>query len=67
MTSATGYLPATNIPPQTPVAVYAAGKELPLGIGLTLMSTDDIRSINKNIGVENITYLGDDLWNHNKL
>ena len=67
MTSATGYLPEKNIPVQTPVAVYAAGKNLPLGIGLTLMSTDEIRSVNKNIGVENISYLGDDLWTHNKL
>ncbi|GAA5988221.1 hypothetical protein JCM5350_007616 [Sporobolomyces pararoseus] len=64
MTSATGYLPPTekNIPKGTPVAVHAYGKENALAIGLTAMSTDDIRSINKNIGVDMIHFLGDDLW-----
>jgi PUA domain protein len=64
MTSATGYLPPTeqNIPKTTPVAVHAYGKENALAIGLTAMSTDDIRSINKNIGVDMIHFLGDDLW-----
>ncbi|GAA5822084.1 hypothetical protein JCM3770_007011 [Rhodotorula araucariae] len=69
MTSATGYLPPSsdNIPKGTPVAVYAYGKEHPLAIGLTSMSTDDIRGINKNIGVENVAFLGDDLWKVEKL
>lgn len=31
------------------------------------MSTDDIKRLNKNVGVENITSLGDDLWSINKL
>jgi len=64
MTSATGYLPPTeqNIPKGTPVAVHAYGKENALAIGLTAMSTDEIRSLNKNIGVEMIHFLGDDLW-----
>ncbi|GAA5897039.1 translation machinery-associated protein 20 [Sporobolomyces salmoneus] len=64
MTSATGYLPPTeeNIPKTTPVSVHAYGKENALAIGLTAMSTDEIRSLNKNIGVEMIHFLGDDLW-----
>lgn len=64
MTSATGYLPPTesNIAKGEPVAVYAYGKENPLAIGLTAMSTDDIRNLNKNIGVEMVHFLGDDLW-----
>ncbi|GAA5841267.1 hypothetical protein JCM5353_001483 [Sporobolomyces roseus] len=64
MTSATGYLPPTeqNIPKGTPVAVHAYGKENALAIGLAAMSTDEIRSLNKNIGVEMIHFLGDDLW-----
>jgi len=69
MTSATGYLPPSehNIPSGTPVAVYAYGKEHPLAIGLTKMSTNDIRDLNKDIGVENIAFLGDDLWKVDKL
>ncbi|KWU41636.1 hypothetical protein RHOSPDRAFT_22610, partial [Rhodotorula sp. JG-1b] len=64
MTSPTGYLPpsSANIPSDSPVAVHAYGKEHALAIGLLAMSTDEIRSLNKNIGVENVTFLGDDLW-----
>ncbi|GAA5833907.1 hypothetical protein JCM3766R1_002465 [Sporobolomyces carnicolor] len=69
MTSATGYLPPTehNIAKSTPVAVHAYGKENALAIGLTAMSTDEIRSINKNIGVDMIHFLGDDLWKVDRL
>lgn len=67
LTSSTASLPSENLPVGTPVAVYAAGKELALGIGLLSMSTDDIKSINKNIGVENICHLGDDLWSVTRL
>ncbi|ORY89147.1 PUA-like domain-containing protein [Leucosporidium creatinivorum] len=69
LTSPTAYLPPTsaNIPSGTPVAVYAYGKEEALAIGLTAMSTDDIRNINKNCGVETVTYLGDDLWRLEKI
>lgn len=38
-----------------------------LGIGLTTMSTDDIKRLNKNVGVENVAFLGDDLWVLNKI
>ncbi|BGP12102.1 hypothetical protein JCM10213_005209 [Rhodosporidiobolus nylandii] len=69
MTSAGGYLPPTeqNVPKGQPVAVHAYGKEHALAIGLLAMSTDEIRSVNKNIGVENVTYLGDDLWKVGRL
>ncbi|GAA5993543.1 hypothetical protein JCM10908_000641 [Rhodotorula pacifica] len=69
MTSPTGYLPPTshNIPSGSPVAVHAYGKEHALAIGLLAMSTDEIRSVNKNIGVENVTFLGDDLWKVDRL
>ncbi|KDE09387.1 hypothetical protein MVLG_00293 [Microbotryum lychnidis-dioicae p1A1 Lamole] len=69
LTSPTAFLPPSeaNIPVGHPVAVHAYGKEEALAIGLTAMSTDDIRSINKNMGVENVTYLGDDLWKVDKL
>jgi len=47
----------------TVVAVMAEGKEHALAVGCTQMSTDDITSINKGIGVENLHYLNDGLWN----
>lgn len=44
------------------VAVYAEGKEHALAIGRLTMSTDDIKKVNKGIGVDLIAYLGDGLW-----
>lgn len=48
-----------------PVAIYAEGKEYATAIGLTRMSTEDIRTINKDIGVETLHYLNDGLWKTN--
>ena len=50
-----------------PVAIFAEGKEHPLAIGVTTMSTADIRDINKDIGVELVHYLNDGLWKSPKL
>mmetsp|Transcript_8965 Transcript_8965/g.23028 ORF Transcript_8965/g.23028 Transcript_8965/m.23028 type:complete len:185 (+) Transcript_8965:103-657(+) len=50
-----------------PVAIYAEKKEHALAVGLTKMSTEDIRSINKDIGVEMVHYLNDGLWKQNIL
>ena len=47
----------------TIVAVFAEGKQHPLAIGCTSMSTSDIASKNKGIGVETYHYLNDGLWN----
>ena len=46
----------------TVVAIFAEGKTHPLAIGKTSMSTEDIRTKNKGIGVENYHYLNDGLW-----
>jgi malignant T-cell-amplified sequence len=64
LTSKGGYLPSADdaLPKDTPVAIFAEGKEHPLGIGITKLSTEDMRKINKDVGVETATYLGDDLW-----
>ncbi|CAG8467536.1 22371_t:CDS:2 [Racocetra persica] len=51
-----------DLPTDTIVGVFAEGKEHALAIGLTKMSTEDIKKINKNIGVENVHYLNDPLW-----
>jgi PUA domain protein len=40
----------------------AEGKQHALAIGYTKMSAQDIRSINKGIGVDNMHYLNDGLW-----
>ncbi|GBC06922.1 hypothetical protein RclHR1_07140009 [Rhizophagus clarus] len=51
-----------DLPANTIVGVFAEGKEHALAIGLTKMSTEDIKNINKDIGVENVHYLNDPLW-----
>ena len=64
LTSAGGYLPPDDAPLEagTPVAIFAEGKEHAAAIGVTKLSTAEMRKLNKGIGVESITYLGDDLW-----
>eukprot|EP01034_Spumella_vulgaris_P024188 gene24188-30505_t len=60
-TSAGGSLP-TEIEAEQPVAIYGQNKEHAMAIGLTKMSTADIRSVNKGIAVETVHYLMDGLW-----
>ena len=55
-------LPFTQTDTEAPVAIYAEGKEHAMAVGLTKLSTADIRAVNKGIGVENIHYLNDGLW-----
>lgn len=63
LTSKGAQLPEEEMPVDTLVAVYAEGKEHALAIGKLIMSTEDIKSINKGIGIELMHYLGDGLWN----
>lgn len=69
MTSKGGYLPPADseLVAGTPVALHAEGKEHAVGIGILKLSTEEMKKVNKNIGVETITYLGDDLWQARKL
>jgi PUA domain protein len=46
----------------TPVAIYGEGKEVAMAVGITMMSTKDIREKNKDIGVNNLHQLNDGLW-----
>jgi malignant T-cell-amplified sequence len=64
LTSVGGHLPPADaaIPAGTPVAIHAEGKEHAVGIGITKLGTEEMRRVNKGIGVETATYLGDDLW-----
>jgi len=52
----------TDVPEDSIVAIMAERKQHALAIGLTKMSTQQIRDINKGIAVENIHYLNDGLW-----
>jgi len=47
----------------TIVAVMAEGKKSSLCIGITTMSSDEIKRSNKGIGIDNLHYLNDGLWN----
>ena len=69
MTSKGGYLPPAELGLRAgaAVALHAEGKEHAVGIGILKLSTEEIKKVNKNIGVETITYLGDDLWHAQKL
>jgi len=68
-TSAGGRLPPPEsaIPAGTPVAIDAQGKDHAAAIGLTKLSTEEIKLVNKDVGVELLNYLGDDLWVQKRL
>ena len=55
-----------DVPADTPVAIMAEGKQHALAIGLTVMSTEEIRTINKDVGVNNVLYLNDGVWKTSK-
>eukprot|EP00879_Flechtneria_rotunda_P003153 GHRR01003375.1.p1 GENE.GHRR01003375.1~~GHRR01003375.1.p1 ORF type:complete len:184 (+),score=29.39 GHRR01003375.1:376-927(+) len=46
----------------TPVAIFAEGKEHAMAVGLTTLSTQEMREVNKGIGVELMHHLNDALW-----
>ncbi|KIM65307.1 hypothetical protein SCLCIDRAFT_113168, partial [Scleroderma citrinum Foug A] len=64
MTSAGGYLPPREnaLPAGTTVAIFAEGKEHAVAVGVTKLGTEEMRKVNKGVGVEIVTHLGDDLW-----
>ncbi|RUS14384.1 PUA domain-containing protein [Endogone sp. FLAS-F59071] len=51
-----------ELPAESVVAVMAEGKEHAMAVGLTKMSTEDIRKVNKGSGVDNMHHLNDPLW-----
>eukprot|EP00995_Heteronema_vittatum_P006375 NODE_2016_length_849_cov_283.008750_g1414_i0.p1 GENE.NODE_2016_length_849_cov_283.008750_g1414_i0~~NODE_2016_length_849_cov_283.008750_g1414_i0.p1 ORF type:complete len:185 (-),score=64.64 NODE_2016_length_849_cov_283.008750_g1414_i0:159-713(-) len=56
-----------DVPKTVPVAIYVEGKEHAAAVGVTKMSTQEIRDINKGHGIENVHYLGDGLWHNQTL
>ncbi|KAI0063400.1 hypothetical protein BV25DRAFT_1824506 [Artomyces pyxidatus] len=69
LTSKGGRLPPQDaaLPAGTPVAIDAEGKEFAVGIGLTTIGTEEMKKINKDVAVESVTYVGDELWAVQKL
>ncbi|CAG0896659.1 unnamed protein product, partial [Cyprideis torosa] len=53
----------TSVPSGTVVAVMVEGKQHAVAVGVCKLSTDEISRVNKGIGIENIHYLNDGLWN----
>jgi predicted RNA-binding protein (TIGR00451 family) len=51
-----------EVPEGAPVAIYAEGKEHAMAVGLTKLSTADIRAVNKGVAVELMHHLNDGLW-----
>uniref|UniRef100_A0A061S4R9 PUA domain protein n=1 Tax=Tetraselmis sp. GSL018 TaxID=582737 RepID=A0A061S4R9_9CHLO len=45
-----------------PVAIFGEGKEHAMAVGITKMSTKEMKEINKGIAVDNLHYLNDGLW-----
>ena len=62
ITSGGGALPSCELPEGAPVAIYAEGKQHALAIGQLAMSTAEIRSKNKGVGIELLHNLDDQLW-----
>ncbi|SAM73277.1 related to TMA20-Protein putative involved in cytoplasmic ribosome function [Ustilago bromivora] len=67
LTSAGGHLPdpskgETLLKKGQCVAIRAQGKDEILAVGVLQMDTEEVRKTGKGIAIENIHYLGDDLW-----
>mmetsp|Transcript_65806 Transcript_65806/g.130418 ORF Transcript_65806/g.130418 Transcript_65806/m.130418 type:complete len:183 (-) Transcript_65806:232-780(-) len=60
LTSAGGHM--DDVPAESCVAIMAENKEHALAIGITTMSSEQIRTENKGIAVENTHWLKDGLW-----
>lgn len=60
-TAAGGDIP-DDIAAEKYVAIYAEGKENPIAIGMTTISTDEMKSGTRGTGVNNLTFMGDGLW-----
>lgn len=69
LTSKGGWLPPSDeaLPAETPVAIFAEGKEHAVGLGIAKLGSEEMKKVNKGIGVETVHYLGDDLWAIQKL
>lgn len=60
LTSAGGSM--DEVPENSLVLLFAEGKEHPLGVGITMKSTEEIRKENQGHVVKNLHVIGDELW-----
>jgi len=51
-----------NVEAGKPCAIFAEGKQHALAVGMMKLSTEAIRKINQDIGIETLHYLSDGLW-----
>eukprot|EP01083_Nonionella_stella_P199391 731192_1 len=51
-----------DVEENTIVAIYAETKQHACAIGMTTMSTKQIRKVNKDVGLKSIHYLNDGFW-----
>ncbi|GMM47157.1 translation machinery-associated protein 20 [Pichia kluyveri] len=63
LTSPGAKLPEEDWPVNKIVVVYAEGKENAMAVGKLAMSINDIKTINKDTGIELYEYLNDGMWN----
>jgi PUA domain protein len=61
LTSAGGRL-EDDVDEDTIVAIFIEGKKNAVSVGRAIMSTDDIRDVNKGPCVENLHHMGDGVW-----
>lgn len=68
LTSKGGNLPPSEsaYPTNTVVSIFSEGKQHPVAIGQCKMSTEDIKKVNKGIGIDNLHYIGDGLYKFEK-
>jgi len=66
LTSKGGCMP-DNVPAGVVVAVHAEGKQHAMGVGMTKMSSQQIRELNKDIAIEIYHHLTDGLWKMQQL
>ena len=69
LTSKGGWLPPPEkaIEANKPVAIYAEGKEHAAAVGMTKLDTEAMKKVNKDVAVELIANLGDELWSMQKI
>jgi PUA domain protein len=66
ITSKGGNIPQ-ELDAKVPVMIVAEGKENAISVGLTAMSTADMKSGKSGAGVENVHFMGDGLWHDSDL
>ena len=69
LTSKGGKLPPTeqSYPANTVVAIFAEGEDHPVAIGICKTSTEEIKKVNKGIGIDTLHFIGDGLYKFERI